>query len=412
MMQKLHWNLTEKILFRFSFIYFLLYCLPFPLNRIPLLNKLGNVYVHFKEEFVSLFSNLFFSREITNVLNGSGDTSFDYLSVFVLLGVSVIIAILWSIMDRKRPSYNTLFTWQHVYLRFYLALVLFGYGITKLFINQFSELSLLDLIKTYGESTPMGLAWNFMEYSDSYTFFSGLMETIAGLLLCFRKTTKLGAICSFGVMLNVFMMNMSFDIPVKLYSGHLMIISLYLLIPYSKQLLQFFILNKPTTAPAILPYFKKKWVNITTISFKFLALIIILYSTFDSGSYSRKTYGKDAPKPVLYGIYDLINDTEDSTQDHSWNKLVIDKYYTIVIDPENKKKNYRTTIDTTDHAIYLKDYYSTDSLQFRYTIKDSILQFTGIDNDSLRLRFRQFDHNSMPLLKTGFNWINEYPNNR
>jgi hypothetical protein len=52
--------------------------------------------------------------------------------------------------------------------------------------------------------------------------FAGMGETVAAAVLVFRRTAMLGAIVGAAVMTNVFMLNMSFDIPVKQFSFHLL----------------------------------------------------------------------------------------------------------------------------------------------------------------------------------------------
>ena len=52
---------------------------------------------------------------------GSGDTSMAFASLFVLLCLSLIGTVIWSALDRKRPSYNAAFYWLTVVLRIFLV---------------------------------------------------------------------------------------------------------------------------------------------------------------------------------------------------------------------------------------------------------------------------------------------------
>src|SRR5262249_43062543 len=85
---------------------------------------------------------------------------------------------------------------------------------------QFSSVTPDRLVQTYGESSPMGLLWTFMGFSALYCFFGGAAEMLGGLLLTLRRTTLLGALVSAGVLANVVMLNLSFDLPLKLFSPH------------------------------------------------------------------------------------------------------------------------------------------------------------------------------------------------
>jgi hypothetical protein len=62
------------------------------------------------------------------------------------------------------------------------------------------------------------------------------MELLGGLLLVWRRTALLGACVSIGVMLNVMLMNFCYDVPVKLFSAHLVVAGLCILLPDARRL--------------------------------------------------------------------------------------------------------------------------------------------------------------------------------
>ena len=122
-----------------------------------------------------------------------------------------------------------------------------------------------QLARTYGESSPMGLLWTFMAASPAYTFFAGMGEVIGGVLLVFRRTMTLGAIVTFGVMTNVMMLNFCYDVPVKQYSFHLMIMALIIAMPDLSRLMNVLLFNRATEPTNLLepPYVgpRSKWVH-------------------------------------------------------------------------------------------------------------------------------------------------------
>ena len=77
----------------------------------------------------------------------------------------------------------------------------------------------------------MRLLWTLMGYSRPYAVFAGLGEVSAGLLLLSRRTSTIGALISFGVMLNVVMLNFCYDVPVKQFSSHLVLAALFVAWP-------------------------------------------------------------------------------------------------------------------------------------------------------------------------------------
>ena len=103
-----------------------------------------------------------------------------------------------------------------VYLRLVLAATMIPYGAAKIFPWQFPAPTLSKLIQRYGDSSPMGLLWTFMGASRSYSFFGGATELLAGMLLVVPRLATLGALVCIGVMSNVLMLNLGYDVPVKL----------------------------------------------------------------------------------------------------------------------------------------------------------------------------------------------------
>src|SRR5690606_15196635 len=108
-----------------------------------------------------------------------------------------------------------------IYSRYYVAITLITYGLAKFWNGQFPGPRLDSLEQIYGNFSPMGLAWRFFGYSETYKTFMGLAEIIPGLLLLFRRTMVLGALLAIAVTTNIVLVNFSFDVPVKLLSTHL-----------------------------------------------------------------------------------------------------------------------------------------------------------------------------------------------
>jgi hypothetical protein len=107
--------------------------------------------------------------------------------------------------------------------------------------NQFSPPGSDRLAETYGASSPMGLLWTFMGSSRAYTAFSGYMETLGALLLLWRRTALLGALTSICVLFNVMVLNFCYDVPVKLFSFHLVLIGACIALPDARRLVQLFL---------------------------------------------------------------------------------------------------------------------------------------------------------------------------
>jgi hypothetical protein len=212
------WSLPRRLLFRFTFVYFVLYLFPFPLDIIPYVGVIGQWYQSLWNAIVPWVGKHLFHVDITVRPNGSGDTTYNYVQVLCYLVLALVAAALWSLLDRERPHYARLHGWLRVYIRFGLASVMISYGAVKVIKSQFPNPTLDRLLQPFGDASPMGLLWTFIGASMAYSVFSGACEMLGGLLLVSRRTTILGALFSIAVLGNVVMLNFCYDVPVKLYS--------------------------------------------------------------------------------------------------------------------------------------------------------------------------------------------------
>ncbi|QGW26278.1 MULTISPECIES: hypothetical protein [unclassified Dietzia] len=103
----------------------------------------------------------------------------------------------------------------HWLLRLWLALVLLVYGWPKVFLMQMGVADYGDALTAFGEMSPMGFLWRFMAFSPVVQVLAGLAEVTAAALLLFRRTAWLGGLLAAAAMAVVFLLNMTFDVPVK-----------------------------------------------------------------------------------------------------------------------------------------------------------------------------------------------------
>lgn len=419
------WNDATKITFRFLFIYILLYTFPFPLDIFSFsidfsFSFLWNpVIVWVGENILKL------DYEITVLPNGSGDTTWNYVQVFLFSILSLIGAVIWSFSDRKRLQYDRLLFGLSVLIRYYLAVILINYGFAKIIKTQFPFPFMDRLFQSYGESSPMGLLWTFMGYSTAYNFFTGTCEALAGFLLFFRRTKLLGTLLSIAVMSNIVMLNFSYDVPVKLFSMHLLFMSFFLLIPDWQRLMNFFIFNK--TAPSILiePVFKEKRIRLAYQVGKVAFIIFVLGSDVIFGLRNKQQLEGGKGDSTFNGIYEvethvinqdtippLLNDTK------RWKRLFVnfnDMIRNDMISVEymdNAKIYWRFVADTVQRSMKIMSLDSGTVYHFRYK-KDKDMYFLRgtLYSDSIKITMKKTG-SDFALTSRGFHWINEYPFNR
>ncbi len=265
---------------RFSIIYWLFYSLPSPFSSLLSFIDSPTVSASYDQGVESVV--MWTARNVLGLEGelplprGSGDTTYSYVKLLVGFVLALIGAGVWSLIDRKDRDRTWLRDLLRTYLRYVLALTLLGYGLLKAgFIStQFGTVGDWRLVRTIGDTSPMGLLWTFMAASPAYTFFSGLAEVVAGVLLIPRRTATLGGLAAFAVMLNVAMLNFCYDVPVKQYSSHLMLMGILVALPDARRLFSVLVLNR-ATEPVTLrpPYTGKK----TFVGYLLLKAAIVIY---------------------------------------------------------------------------------------------------------------------------------------
>src|SRR5205809_7803847 len=261
-----NWSFKKRLLFRLFAAYFFIYIFPFPVGYLPFTETLNAWYSGIWDTLVPWAGKhiLHISDPITIEPTGSGDTTYNYVQLVLVMVIAIIAAVIWSIADRKRKSYDVLLYWVMVYVRYCLAFTLMAYGFYKIIKTQF-PFPFHGLTETYGESSPMGLLWNFMGYSTAFNMFTGLAEATAGFLLLFRKTTTFGALMSMTVLSNIVAMNFCFDVPVKLYSANLLFMAVFIATPDINTLVNFFFRNKAVPAVHMQPKFTNRLMKISCL---------------------------------------------------------------------------------------------------------------------------------------------------
>jgi uncharacterized membrane protein YphA (DoxX/SURF4 family) len=417
------WNIWQKIGFRFAFIYFVLYNFVILENLgFPGTDWIVESYLWFSHALTSWMAKHIFhlSRNIIQARSGSGDTTYDYLNLLCIVILAIVFGLIWTVLDRKRKEYSWLDDWLRVYVRYTLALTLLTYGMSKVIKTQFAFPNLATLIQPFGDQRPQGLLWNFMGYSTAYTFFGGATEVLGGLLLLFRRTTTLGALVSAAVMFNVALMNFCYDVPVKLLSSNMVLMSIFLLLPDLQRLGDLLILNRATQPKEIEPSFRARWAGLCATTLKMLLIGFALFTFTRQSLADYKQAGDHAPKPALYGIYeveDFVQNGKDlpplTTDTNRWNNVIIESSNHIFVRMMDYSiERFGSEIDPTKNSLALSTGKQKQQYVLSYSHPDSdhlILQGVLL-NDTIVVRLRRFDESNFPLVNTGFHWIRDSSN--
>ncbi len=415
------WGVGKKVLFRFGCLYILLFTLPSPYSIVPGISFLAEFYTSFWNSLGVWFgkSVLSIERSINTDTTGSGDRLIDYIHMLIYFLFAVFGTIIWSVSDRNRANYKKLAHWLTVHLRYYMFATLFMYGMAKVIKTQFPFPSIERLLQPIGDMSPMGLVWTFMGFSEPYTIFAGLMEVLAALLFLSTRTTTLGAIVSLGVMSNVVMMNFSYDIPVKIFSTHLVLFSLVLLLPDIKRLMNVFVLNRRAKPREFQSVFINKIQRYTWYAIKFLFIGFVILSSITSIWQRYQEYGPGREKSHLYGLWKVelfIKNGENVppliTDNNRWQYLIMEyPGQANVMRMNGGLTRYNAETDTLKKTLNLTS--GSNRYKFNYEKKYLRLLLNGENNaDSLYIHLSEQKPDKFLLTKRGFNWIQEYPYNR
>jgi uncharacterized membrane protein YphA (DoxX/SURF4 family) len=197
--------------------------------------------------------------------------------------------VVWSVLDRHRREYTKLHRWLRVLLRFSLGFTMCVYGAAKVIKSQFPFPHYERLLEPYGMSSPMALLWTFMGYSMPYNVFAGAGEMLAGILVFFRRTTTVGALLGIAVLSNVVMLNFSYDVPVKLFSSMLLLMSIFLVLPDARRLIDAFLLNRPVAPRTMLPLFSARWKNRAAVAGGVLFAAWSVFATLRQSAQGRRS---------------------------------------------------------------------------------------------------------------------------
>src|SRR5277367_5478580 len=126
-------SVAARITFRFCFVYFSLYCLitQISIGLIPTSADLPDLDTLWpiRQMILWVAAHLFHATKVPVYSGGSGDKTVDWVLVFCLLILATITTTVWSIVDRKRDNYLSLYKWFRLFIRFCLVGQMISYGL-------------------------------------------------------------------------------------------------------------------------------------------------------------------------------------------------------------------------------------------------------------------------------------------
>jgi hypothetical protein len=253
------WSRPTRILFRFAFCLLVPYSLccghKTVFTRIPFAGHA--LEAAFERIYLVparwIGQHLFHLTGAAAVIHPSAfaDRALDWIAAGLMLACAMLATLVWSLIDElpapRRLSYPLLFQAMRWTLRLTLVISILWYGAIKIFPIQIESPSLAVLNERVGDTSPMTMLWTLLGMNHMYERVCGTVETVAALLLLWRRTALSGAVLAVIVMANIVLFDVFFDVPVRLYATALLLMALTLIAPDAQALLRFFFTRTPST---------------------------------------------------------------------------------------------------------------------------------------------------------------------
>jgi len=348
----------------------------------------------------------------------SGDTAFHWVQIVLLIVLAGVGTAIWSVLDRSRDDEVTLRKWFRVFLRFALAAQMFYYGMAKIIPTQFPPPGLVTLIEPVGHASLSDLLWAFIGASTPYQVFTGCAELAAGLLLLVPRTTTLGALIGLLDMIQVFVLNMTYDFGLKQISVHLLVMFMILLAPEFQRLVNVLVLNRVAQPSAEPPLFATARANRIALG---VQVMFGLYLVAMFGSLSVRYWyadgGPGSPRSPLYGIWnveqlsidDQIRAAVLNDYDRRWRRVIFDTPTVVVFQrTDDSLAHYGASINTGARTLALTKRNSRSwnaSFTFEQPASDRLILVGTMDNYQIRMQLRRVELDTFRLLRSTFRWV-------
>jgi hypothetical protein len=423
------WNLAVRIAFRFSMVYLGLYC--YATEIVPGLFSAtggpgavlpdGATLWPLRPVVFWTAAHIFHVNAPLSfdINSGSSDGMFGWVMTFCLLVIATAATVVWSLLDRSRENYAELHKWFWLFVRFALAGRMIMYGMVKVFVVQMRYPSLTRLLQPFGTLSPFGVLINSIGSAPAYEIFAGCAMLAAGLLLIVPRTATLGALISLAVMIQVFMLAMTYDVIAKLLAFHLILLSCFLLAPDVPRLVRFLLLRRTSSLCAEVQLFRGVRANRIALAAQIIfgLWLIGLYGNLGWGYWSN--YGGGRQLPPLYGIWEVRQMSIDEqprppllTDSTRWRRAIFDYPDWMAFQRlDDSFAPYGASINLPNRTLALTkkdDKNWKASFTFQRPAEDRLILDGRMDNHQVHMELRLIDRNSFVLVSRGFHWIQEF----
>jgi uncharacterized membrane protein YphA (DoxX/SURF4 family) len=421
------WNLALRIAFRFWMVYLGLYSLATQFVSRPsgadFFPDLATVWP-LRPAISWIGAHIFHvNASLSPFWGGASSTTdcmFGWVTAFCVLMTAIIATVVWSLLDRHRENYAELHKWFRLFVRFALAAQMIIYGLTKICPVQMPYPSLTRLLEPVGTLSPMGILWSSMGSGPAYETFTGCAELAGGLLLIVPRTATLGALISLAAMIQVFTLNMTYDVPAKRLAFHTMLLACFLLAPNVPRLVRFLLLGRTTSLSTEAQLFRGVRANRIALAAQ---IILGLWFVGTACQYAWGAWnirGGGRPRPPLYGIWEVKQMSIDEqlrpplfTDPTRWRRAIFDFPDRMAFQrADDTFAPYGASVNLPERTLALTkkdDKNWTASFTFQRPAGNQLILDGRMDNHQVHMELQLIDRNSFLLVSRGFHWVQEFP---
>ncbi|MEU8901085.1 DoxX family protein [Nocardia sp. NPDC048505] len=417
------WRPITRILVRFGVVYFGLFAL---LSQVilefPGLGSWwGPVAVKWPQPVVEWVGRAVFDTAVVYRDSGSGDTAYDWVLVFCVLVSAVIVTAVWSVLDGGRSENRAAAGWLLVFLRVCLAGTMLSYGFVKAFQLQMPSPSLTRLLEPFGDLPRMGVLWSQVGVSPVYESLLGFAEILCGVLLLVPRTAVAGALLTVVSAAQVWVLNMTYDVPVKILSFHVLLMALVLVAPETGRIAA--VLLGKATGPSTAPNpFRNPDKQRVLGRIQVALLVWLLVAGVVNGV---TAWQQRAPRSELYGIWEVTSFIRDGKSvpallgdETRWRRVVFDRRDTMDIQTmDDRFQPALAEINAAAPQLMLHSWNVSGSAApwASFVVErpaPNRLRFDGeLDGHSVTVELIRYEEDRFTLRQSGFHWITEYPRN-
>jgi hypothetical protein len=339
---------------------------------------------------VQFLGSLFYKKPLT-LLDFSSDTR-SLLLLFGLLA-SLACALAFALKNRHErllPVCTTVTI-------YFLAFVLLKYGLDKVFLRQFYQPAPNILYTQFGNLDKDILYWSTVGSVPVYQIITGAIEVLAAVLLLVYRTRFMGLLLGIMALVQIVIINFTFDISVKMFSVLLLAMALYAAGPQLKALLRFLTGQKPILLPLqksiALPVYIKAAIKCFTVG------LIVLQTL-------APQFSGAAPNPLTgaYQVREYIHNGQAQEPCNTRIKRIFihPKNYFILQDIDDKMTDFHFTQDKKAQVLILTDFIGNEyKVEYQQKGKDLIFNFS----DGRKVITTPLPWRNMPALQNQFHFM-------